>query len=115
MSLSALPVSHAERTGPQTPGRPPIGHATGRDGGRARTCEKPLSVAAGERPGVRRSASGQSVHGDPVAAAARLLADHPGMTRADLGRELGVSPRHGLRLKKQAEHHRSDGAALAPS
>jgi hypothetical protein len=31
------------------------------------------------------------------------------MTGADLGRELGVSPRHGLRLKKQAERRRLDG------
>jgi hypothetical protein len=32
------------------------------------------------------------------------------MTGADLGRELGISPRHGLRLKKRV---RSDGVAVA--
>ncbi len=95
-------------------GATPNGHATGSDGGRARTRGKPLPVTVNNGPRVRRSAIVQSEHGDPVATAARLLADQPDMTGADLGRELGVSPRHGLRLKKQAESHRSDNVALAP-
>src|SRR6266496_5832341 len=35
------------------------------------------------------------------------------MTGADLGRELGVSPRHGPRLKRQAERRRPDSVPFA--
>jgi hypothetical protein len=40
---------------------------------------------------------------------AKLLADRPDMTGADIGRELGVSPRHGLRLKRAAEWGQTAG------
>lgn len=50
---------------------------------------------------VHRSGSAPQDRRDPLAEAERLLTDRPDMTGADLGRELGVSPRHGLRLKKQ--------------
>ncbi len=73
--------------------------------------------------GVQRAAVGVSatlglglaaygVAGDPLTKAAELLVNQPDMTGADLGRALGISPRHGLRLKKRV---RSDGMAIAAS
>lgn len=70
-------------------------------------------MTVGNGPTARKSVAVQSGHGDPAARAARLLVDQPDMTGADLGRELGVSPRHGLRLKKRAEMHKSDNLAVA--
>jgi Protein of unknown function (DUF2637) len=91
------------------PGTTANGHAAGRHDGPVRTRRKspPASGLNGSR--IRRSAAVRTVRADPCAKAAELLADQPGMTGADLGRELGVSPRHGLRLKKQAERRRLDG------
>jgi Protein of unknown function (DUF2637) len=82
------------------------GHAAGRNCGPARTRRKPRSAPATDGPGVRGPAAVQAGRADSLARAAELLAHRPGMTGADLGRELGVSPRHGLRLKKQAEQRR---------
>jgi len=50
---------------------------------------------------ARKSPPARRDRRDPLTEAGLLLADQPDMTGADLGRELGVSPRHGLRLKKQ--------------
>jgi hypothetical protein len=83
------------------------GHAAARDGGRARTRRKPPPVTAVNGSGVLGSATVRAGRADPLAQAARLLAGQPEMTGADVGRELGVSPRHGLRLKKQVQNGRS--------
>jgi Protein of unknown function (DUF2637) len=82
------------------------GHAAGSDGGRLQTRRKPLPGRDIDDRGIRRSATAQADRADPLAKAAQLLADQPDMTGANLGRELGVIPRHGLRLKKQAERRR---------
>lgn len=83
------------------------GPAAGRNRGPVQTRKKPRPTsAATPRPGSRRSAIVQAGRADSLAKAAELLADQPDMTGADLGRELGVSPRHGLRLKKHAEQRR---------
>jgi hypothetical protein len=87
------------------------GHAAGRDVGPVRTRGRRTSMTALDGSAIRRS--GRADRGDPLARAAGLLQDQPDMTGADLGRELGVSPRHGLRLKKQVENRRSGGLTFA--
>lgn len=94
------------------------GHAAGRNRGPVRTRKKPQSepTAHGLRTGSRGSAIVQASRADSLAKAAELLTDQPDMTGADLGRELGVSPRHGLRLKRQVENRASsNGAVFAAS
>jgi Protein of unknown function (DUF2637) len=76
------------------------GHAARRDGEPARGRRKPVPTSA-VSGSVRRRSADQTNHTESLAKAAKLLADQPDMTGADLGRELGVSPRHGLRLKQQ--------------
>lgn len=68
----------------------------------------PSPVPAPQRPpkslsavGDRGFASDRPERHGPLVQAAMLLTDRPDMSGADLGRELGVSERHGLRLKKQ--------------
>jgi hypothetical protein len=82
------------------------GHAPRSNGRPVRTRRKLRSAPATDGPGVRGPATVQAGRSDSLARAAELLAHRPGMTGADLGRELGVSPRHGLRLKRQAEQRR---------
>jgi hypothetical protein len=80
-----------------------------------RTRKKPPSTSAahGPRTGSRGSVTVQASRADSLAKAAELLADQSDMTGADLGRELGVSTRHGLRLKKEVQRRREDGMAFA--
>ena len=85
------------------------GHTAGRGIGPERTRGRRTSVTAVNGSAIRRSA--RTDQGDPLARAAGLLENQPDITGADLGRELGVSPRHGLRLKKQVEKCRSDGTS----
>jgi hypothetical protein len=86
------------------------GHVGGRTGGPGRTRMKP-AVNGRSGPAVRVSAAMKAGRGDPLARAASLLAGRPDMTGADLGRELGVSPRHGLRLKERVKSGRMATAA----
>jgi hypothetical protein len=90
------------------------GHAVGRNRGHMPVRKTPRSASA-QGPGIRRSARIQASRADSLAKAAELLVHQPAMTGADLGRELGVSPRHGLRLKRQAEQHRPDDVPVAAS
>ena len=83
------------------------GHAAVREGRPAQTRRR-LAGRAVNGQGIRGSAIVQTGRADSRAKAAKLLADRPDMSGADLGRELGVSPRHGLRLKKQAGQCRPD-------
>jgi hypothetical protein len=53
--------------------------------------KRTADTARPTRPGVRASAIARAGHGDPLTKAARLLADEPDMTGADLGRALGIS------------------------
>jgi Protein of unknown function (DUF2637) len=62
---------------------------------------RPLAASAVHGHRTSRSTTVQADRTDPLAKAAELLAAQPDMTGADIGREVGVSPRHGLRLKKQ--------------
>jgi len=90
------------------------GHATRKNIGPERARGRQTSVTAAGRSATGVSAS--TDRGDPLARAAGLLEDQPGLTGADLGRKLGVSPRHGLRLKRQVENRASsDGAVFAAS
>jgi hypothetical protein len=89
------------------------GHAAGGNGGPVRTRRKPLLASAVHSPEIRGPGTVRTGQDDPVARAAKLLADQPDITGADLGRELGVSPRHGLRLKKQVEKRRADSLVFA--
>jgi uncharacterized protein DUF2637 len=88
------------------------GHA-GSDRGTARTRRKPQPVPGVNGSGIRRSAPVKAERADSRTRAAKLLAGQPDMTGADLGRELGVSTRHGLRLKRQAERRRPDSVPFA--
>lgn len=87
------------------------GHTAGRGVGPVRTRGRRTSVATANGSAIRGSA--RTSRGDPLVRAAGLLEDQPDMTGADLGRELGVSPRHGLRLKKQVERHLPGGMPFA--
>jgi hypothetical protein len=82
------------------------GHAARRDREPAWGRRKPVLTSAVSGSGSRRSAD-QTNNTDSLGKAAKLLADQPDMTGADLGRELGVSPRHGLRLKQQVGNRMS--------
>ncbi len=79
----------------------PRGRSSDSGAGSHRPVEKPPSAARSENARGRRSATLGSDRGGSLGRAAGLLEDRPDMTGADIGRELGVSPRHGLRLKKQ--------------
>jgi len=74
------------------------GHVGSGDAGHSPDPVRPRPSMARVVTHARRSAPARR---DPLIEAGLLLADQPDMTGADLGRELGVSPRHGLRLKKQ--------------
>jgi hypothetical protein len=77
------------------------GHVGGRTGP-GRTRMKPaMNGVSGSAVRVSAAMRADPDRGDPLAKAASLLADRPDMSGADLGRELGVSPRHGLRLKER--------------
>jgi hypothetical protein len=91
------------------------GHAASSAGGPVRASRKPLPTSAIPDQQGHRSATAQTDQTDPLARAAKLLAGQPDMTGADLGRELGVSPRHGLRLKKQVERGRPDDVPITSS
>jgi hypothetical protein len=90
------------------------GHAARRNRGSVQTREKPRSASAAHGPRIasRGSTTVKAGRADSLARAGKLLADQPDMTGADLGRELGVSPRHGLRLKGRPS---GTGQTMCPS
>jgi len=77
------------------------GHVASGGVGHAPSTVRPRPSMSRDATHVRKSAPALKDRRDPLIEAGLLLAGQPDMTGADLGRELGVSPRHGLRLKKQ--------------
>jgi len=77
------------------------GHVAPSDVRHAQGPARPRPSISRDVTSVHRSGSAPQNRRDPLVEAERLLADQPDITGADLGRELGVSPRHGLRLKKR--------------